>query len=254
MNKEHIKRGEIRWIKIEEGKSTGEEMRKRRPAVILSVDAMNDACGVVSVVYLSSEPQAEWPVHVEVNSTAHITNRLSTALCEHLYAVDKSRVGKKIRDAKQSEMHAIEKAVAINLGISGTETEIPKEEHGLSINELARKAHENAVAHGFWDGNGPTFGETVALCHSELSEALEEWRDGRPMLYVDDLNAMQRITDVDRIKETGKKPEGVAVEMADAILRTLDWAGKNDVDMEQVIILKHEYNVGRTRRHGGKRL
>ena len=33
-----------------------------------------------------------------------------------------------------------------------------------SLNELAKDIHENAVAHGWWDGEGRTFGDVIALC------------------------------------------------------------------------------------------
>lgn len=104
------------------------------------------------------------------------------------------------------------------------------------LNDLAKEIHKNAIEHGWWD-EPRVFGEIVALCHSELSEALEEYRANRPMIWRDE-----------------DKPEGIAVEMADCIIRILDWAGREGVDMDAVIRDKMEYNKMRPYRHGGKAL
>lgn len=49
----------------------------------------------------------------------------------------------------------------------------------MTVNEFAKEVHENAVAHGWWE-TARSFPEVAALIHSEVSEALEEWRDGNP--------------------------------------------------------------------------
>ncbi|WP_317380446.1 hypothetical protein [uncultured Intestinimonas sp.] len=104
------------------------------------------------------------------------------------------------------------------------------------LNELAKEAHQIAKEHGWWDQE-PTFGDLVALMHSELSEALEEYRAGRPMVW-----------------HKEDKPEGISVELADCIIRILDWAGKEGVDLDAVIREKMAYNRTRPYRHGGKKL
>lgn len=135
------------------------------------------------------------------------------------------------------------------------------------LNKLANEIHENAVAHGWWD-NPPRFGEIVALCHAELSEALEEYRAGRPMLWhaceegeqpypscaPGDIYDCTMAGQEEKCAYYGAKPEGIAVEMADCLIRILDWAGHEGVDMDAIVRAKMDYNKARPYRHGGKRL
>lgn len=110
------------------------------------------------------------------------------------------------------------------------------------LNELAKEIHQTAVEKGWWD-KGPSFGETVALCHAELSEALEEYRAGRPVVWC--------MCDG---HERADKPEGVAIEMADCLIRILDWFGHAELDVDAIVRMKMDYNKTRPYRHGGKRL
>ena len=89
-----------------------------------------------------------------------------------------------------------------------------------TMREWAKEIHENAVAHGWWEEDR-TISEICALIHSELSEALEEARAARPMMYVmDEYNGEY----IQNPKYFGsRKPEGIAVELADAVIRMLDW-------------------------------
>lgn len=109
----------------------------------------------------------------------------------------------------------------------------------MEIKKLAQEVHQNAIAHGWWDGETRTFGELIALCHSELSEALEEYRSGHKFAetyYTGPENKM----------------EGIPSELADVIIRVLDMAEHYDIDIEAAIIEKHRYNQTRPYRHGGK--
>lgn len=136
----------------------------------------------------------------------------------------------------------------------------------VNMNELAKEIHENAVAHGWWEEER-SFGEIVALCHSELSEALEEYRAGRPNEWhgctegdlglrcepTDECDCLMFGEESD-CKYRDHKPEGIAVEMADCLIRILDWFGKEGLDVDRIIREKMEYNKSRPYRHGGKKL
>ena len=135
------------------------------------------------------------------------------------------------------------------------------------LNKWAEEIHNNAVAHG-WHTGERSFGDIVALCHSELSEALEEYRAGRPLLWyacrevempVGICNPAEGFDCLAYGKEEsckwrGTKPEGIAVEMIDCIIRILDWCAKEGVDVDNLLQMKHEYNRTRPYRHGGKLL
>lgn len=101
----------------------------------------------------------------------------------------------------------------------------------MKMNKFAQAVHENAVKHGWWDEER-TFGEIIALCHSELSEALEELRTNRPMMYFVETNGFV-VTDMSERKD--EKPEGIAVELADCIIRVLDYFGKEELDVDALM-------------------
>lgn len=75
----------------------------------------------------------------------------------------------------------------------------------VDIYGLAHEIHSTAKEKGFWDEERNT-GEMLMLIISELAEALEEHRDGREVIYYVE----------------GGKPEGTAIELADAVIRCLD--------------------------------
>ena len=106
----------------------------------------------------------------------------------------------------------------------------------MGINDIAKSFHKNAVNHGWWD-EPRAFGEIIALCHSELSEALEAYRKNEPMVWMN-----------------GDKPDGMAVEMVDCIIRILDYLAYENMDIEDLLMAKHGYNLTRPFKHGGKRI
>lgn len=111
-----------------------------------------------------------------------------------------------------------------------------------TLNKLAEEIHKTAIEHGWWETERE-LPEILMLCVSELSEALEEYRDGRPNeWYV-----------LGESIDCPAKPEGIAVEMVDCIIRILDYLSKISVDIDGIMERKMKYNESRPYRHGGKK-
>ncbi|WP_143322542.1 hypothetical protein [Clostridium sp. HBUAS56010] len=108
----------------------------------------------------------------------------------------------------------------------------------MQINELVKEVGQNARDHGWWDGEERTFGELIALCHSELSEALQEYRDGKE--------------ETETYYGENNKPEGIPSELADTVIRIMDMCDHYGIDLEAAIVEKHQFNKSRPYRHGNK--
>ncbi|MCL2493438.1 MAG: hypothetical protein FWF33_05300 [Clostridiales bacterium] len=126
------------------------------------------------------------------------------------------------------------------------------------LNEWAAEIHQNAVKHG-WYEIPPLFPEFLMLCTSELAEALEEYRDENANYYIYYACASNptlcEVEDCNQCKHfIGSKPSGQIVELADCIMRILDWCAYQNIDIEKIMEEKFEYNKTRPYRHGGKRV
>lgn len=113
------------------------------------------------------------------------------------------------------------------------------------IDALAAECYRVAGEHGWWEEER-TFGEVIALMHSELSEALEEYRDGRSKM---EIHYVESQTDYGAVT---MKPEGIAVELADVLIRIFDFCGRYNVPLGRALVEKMAYNESRPYRHGGK--
>lgn len=83
--------------------------------MIVSNDVCNDVSPVIEVIFLTSRKKHPLPTHVNVQCELY-----STALCEQITSVDKTRLLDYVGRASPEEMQQIDEAIKISLGIGGT--------------------------------------------------------------------------------------------------------------------------------------
>ena len=106
-----------------------------------------------------------------------------------------------------------------------------------TITNLQRKAHDTATLKGWYD-KPHSFDGFIEGVQSEVDEA----RD-----------AAKRGQDITSVWHQGKKPEGVPIELADAVIRIFSYCGEMGIDLSGAIDLKMEYNTTRNYRHEGEK-
>jgi NTP pyrophosphatase (non-canonical NTP hydrolase) len=103
----------------------------------------------------------------------------------------------------------------------------------MTVQELVEKSYGNSKAKGFWEtSTEETPSVKLALIHGEISEALEDLRDGKL-----------------GVELHGEKPCGFPTELADAMIRIADLAGYMGIDLDAVIEQKMAYNSTRPYKH-----
>lgn len=129
--------------------------------------------------------------------------------------------------------------------------------HG--IEQLQKRSHATAVEHGWWEDGERNMGEMIALMHSELSEALESHRNSEPVLWFKHANipgadalVVYELNDQPDYNGELGKPEGIASEFADVLIRIADTCERLEIPLAEALIRKMAYNDTRPYRHGGK--
>lgn len=115
-----MKRGEVYYIS--DRYTCGAEIRKARPAVIVSNDMLNQSSEVVEVVYLTTHPKGDSATHVRIQATGIE----STVLCEQIDTVSINLVGDYCGTCTSDEMLAIDRALCASLDLKRAGT--PRDE------------------------------------------------------------------------------------------------------------------------------
>lgn len=118
-----------------------------------------------------------------------------------------------------------------------------REEFLLGYNRVQKEVHQVAKDHGWWD-DPKTPLECVCLMHSELSEAAEAVRDAKYSL--DD-----GLTELKACEKKGlENITNLEEELADVVIRIMDYCGWNEFNLATTILKKMEYNKSRPYKHG----
>ncbi len=147
------------------------------------------------------------------------------------------KTNQKLTQKELFNFESLELLVPMLLGMLSPSTISPKPNLDNAFNELKniqKDIHATAVEKGWWEKSERNFGESIALMHSELSEALEASRAGNPP--------------DDKIPEYS----GIEAELADCVIRILDVAEGNGFDVIGAMKAKIDYNKTRSYKHGGK--
>jgi mRNA interferase MazF len=106
-----VRRGEVYWVDFELAR--GGEIRKRRPAVVISNDASNAALNRAQVVPLTSQAERVYPSEALVR----VGGRPAKAMADQIRTVAKERLAERIGRLTLGDVRAVERALRVQLGL-----------------------------------------------------------------------------------------------------------------------------------------
>ncbi len=111
-----IKRGEIYWVNLDP--SIGFEIKKTRPALVVSNDLNNVHAQTVTVLPLTTSTERVYPFETLLASGAFGNKESCKAKADQIRTVDKRRLGKLIGALSRELMLQVEEAVRLHLDLA----------------------------------------------------------------------------------------------------------------------------------------
>jgi mRNA interferase MazF len=105
------RRGDVHWVILDP--TLGSEIKKTRPAVIVSNDSCNTFGSRVVVVPITSNITTLYPGEAKVR----LGNRAARALGDQIRSIDKVRLGKRIVRLDRQDLQSVEDALRITLDL-----------------------------------------------------------------------------------------------------------------------------------------